>query len=361
MTIFSMVYSHDFLDVTQFGYEQYQHIVINGQIIDNMPPTNGQQPEKRYQIIKDFLNLYQRPFTMLDLGAAQGYHSLKAAWQYPDSVFVMIEGNNSAYKLAGDQLLSICKANNQLNNIIHLNKSLDIDDLTRLGECEHFDIVLALNVIHWLGNNWKQAIQSILTLGDHIIIETPPAEESKKTEEIINYLHKIGAQIIAEVPRHTASNRKAPMFLIKSEQSKILKRSTWFAPENKYEIISDIKQKKLKKWDQGTEIISPWIPGINLITFKMYQGAYPLSTTLQKNLELSKDTVHNDWAPNNFVVQGNKLTLIDFTSLGYANAPNKPTTYDRFRYMLEFIEAKTIGDIKNSFFNVVYSTRETTI
>src|SRR3990167_10755266 len=169
---FIYVNTYDFLDVTKYGYEQYQYVVVNGHVLLNMPPTNGQQPEKRYEILEQFLKLYKRPFTMLDIGAAQGYHSLRAAWDYPDSVFVMIEGNNPSYPLSGDQLLSICKCNTKLDNIIHLNKPIYINDLIELGKCEHFDVVLALNIIHWLGSDYKQVIEALLTLGDHIIIET---------------------------------------------------------------------------------------------------------------------------------------------------------------------------------------------
>lgn len=349
--------AHNFLDVTKHGYEQYQHIVINGKIVENMPPTHGQQPEKRYEVIKKTLDLYKRPFTMLDLGAAQGYHSLKAAWQYPQSVFVMVEGNNSVYRMAGDQLLSICKANDRLSNIIHLNKSLYIDDLAQMGKCEHFDVVLALNVIHWLGNDWKRAIHALLTLGDNIIIETPPAQQSAKTKDIISYLYSIGAELIAEVPRHTDAKNKAPMFLIKSTKAQTLTQSTWFSAKGPYEIISDFHNKKLKKRDKGTDVITDWLPGINFITFKMYQGEYPTAQTLKNEIELLKDTPHNDWAPNNIIVQGNKLTLIDHNTSFFAQAATKPTTYRRLFYMLKFADAKKPDDIKKLFYSIIGSTR----
>lgn len=349
--------AHNFLDVTKHGYEQYQHIVINGKIVENMPPTHGQQPEKRYEVIKKTLDLYERPFTMLDLGAAQGYHSLKAAWQYPQSVFVMIEGNNSVYRMAGDQLLSICKANDRLHNIIHLNKSLYIDDLAQMGKCEHFDVVLALNVIHWLGNDWKNAIKALLTLGDNIIIETPPAQQSAKTKDIITYLYSIGAELIAEVPRHTDAKNKAPMFLLKSTKSQTLTQSTWFSRKGPYEIISDFKHKKLKKKDKGIDLTTDWLPGINFITFKMYQGEYPSVQTLKNEIESLKNVPHNDWAPNNIIVQGNKLALIDHNSSFFAQAASKPTTYQRLFYMLKFVDAKKPDDIKKIFNSIIGSTR----
>ena len=351
----------DILDITKYGCEQYQNIVINGLVVPNMPPTNGQQPEKRYEIIKDFLNLYQRSFTMLDIGAAQGYHSLRAAWDFPNSVFVMIEGNNPSYPLSGDQLLSICKCNTKLDNIIHLNKPIYINDLIELGKCEHFDVVLALNIIHWLGSDYKQVIEALLTLGDHIIIETPPAEEGAFKENIIRCLEQeYKAQHIGWVPRHVGVDKFAPMYLIKSEKSKTLSKSTWIGKKKEYEIISDFKEKKLKKIDDTDKsvMITDWIPGINLITFKMYAGAFPLLETLKDEIDRLKDAIHNDWKPNNFVIQGNYLSLIDFNSAFCMNDSTKPETYDRFKMMLKFLEAVSPNDVKYWFGQVTSSSRE---
>lgn len=352
--------AHPLLDVTQYGYEQYQNIVINGQVVPNMPPTNGQQPEERYIVIKKILDLYERQFTMLDIGAAQGYHSLMAAWQYPESVFVMIEGNNPSYPMAGDQLLSICKCNYQLKNIIHLNKPVIVSDLQKLGACEHFDVVLALNIIHWLGDDYKQTIETLLTLGDNIIIETPPAGEGKLKKEIVKYLEEINAELLGYVPRHAIKNTFAPMYLIKSDQSKKLTQSTWIGKNYEYEIISEFKEKKLKKIDDtsGEISLTDWAPGINLITFKMYNGAYPEAETLKNEITRLKDAEHTDWNPNNFIIQGHELKLIDFNSSFCSNSITTPQTYDRLNMMLKFVEAKSDTEAEYLFWQTVGSTRK---
>lgn len=362
---FNLIAQSNLLDITQLGVEQYQNIVINGNILANMPPTNGQRPEKRYEVIKPFLQLYKRPFTMLDIGAAQGYHSLRAAWEFPDSVFVMLEGNNPAYPYQGDQLLSICKCNTELNNIIHLNKDLYLNDLIRLGECEHFDVVLVLNILHWLGDEWESAADALLYLGDNIIIETPPAHESARCKNIIQYLESLGAEKIAEVPRHVA-NKKSPMYLLKSDKAKTLKRSTWItSPEissiREYIIISDFSEKKLRKLDVThepyTEVIMPWDPGINLMTFKMYNGAYPLAETLKEALYRLKDEPHNDWRPNNFIVQGSCLKMIDYNSIYFSNEALLPTTYARYNKMLKLMEETDPKKIVALFYKIADKPR----
>lgn len=344
-------------DITKYNNELYQYVVINGKILDNIPPTNGQQPEKRYEIIDQFLDQYKRPFTMLDLGAAQGYHSLLSAWKHPESVFVMVEGNNAAYRHMGDQLLTICKHNNKLNNIVHLNKQIIISDLVSLSECEHFDVILALNVIHWLGNNWRQAVDVICSLGDNIIIETPPAVESKKAEQIINYLINKGAELIAYVPRHHTPNSKAPMFLVRNKSVRKLARPTWLVNRQSYEVESDFYKKKFKKIDAGQEVVTDWIPGINLITFKMYNGAYPLVDTLKQQITLLKDEEHTDWNPNNFIVQGNSLKMIDYNSSFCAHYATKPRLYGKFNNMLKFIEAVDRKSVEAAFWKVIRAKR----
>ena len=84
----------------------------------------------------------------------QGYYSFRTAYDY-DAVCVMAEANNPNYPQSGDQLLDLCKANSKLNNIIFLNQLFSATNLQRLSECEHFDVVLAMNVLHHFHDQWK--------------------------------------------------------------------------------------------------------------------------------------------------------------------------------------------------------------
>ena len=129
-----------FLDITKYGQEQYQDVIINGVVVKKA--SGNHDTEARYKIIREVLNNYRRPFCMLDIGASQGYFSFRAAHDY-DCVCVMIEGNNAEYPRVGSQLLDLCKANDSLENIILLNKEVVPEDLLKLGECESFSVVLA--------------------------------------------------------------------------------------------------------------------------------------------------------------------------------------------------------------------------
>lgn len=302
-----------YLDIAQLGYEQYQDIIINNQVVK---PANYEHRhcDLRYQIIKKILDKYQRPFTMLDIGASQGYYSFRTAFNY-NCVCVMIEGNNRFYPLIGSQLLDLCKANTSLKNIILLNKQIVTSDLQRLSECEHFDVVLAMNIIHWFPEKWQEIIDSILDMGDNIIIELPPKEQIPEIfEKIENYLKTKNFSILGYAPRHSNPNLNTTFYLIESYKKEII-RKTWISSrlcKNIYEITSNFSEKYLIKHINNEQSVkAPWLTGINLLTFKMYNGAYPEKKELKEKLSSIADPSHNDWMINNMILQGNKISLID--------------------------------------------------
>jgi hypothetical protein len=362
LTLFKGTSSYGYLDITKQGYEQYQDIIINGEVVQKAT-HNHQDGEARFAILDQVLQQYKRPFTMLDIGASQGYYSFKAAQKYPQSVFVMIEGNNQHYPLIGTQLLDLCKENTALNNIVLLNKAIELADLQRLGECEHFGVVVVFNIIHWF-DDWKTVTDAILNLGKNIIIETPPQEPqlpqelNTKRQQIIDYLIAQGAQTLGYVKRHT-SNTQSPIFWIQTNKH-YLERKTWLSKqklEQTHEVLSDFNKKELHKkvsYPPDTYQTTPWIPGINLLTFKMYNGTYPEPATLKEAVRKLPTNNHNDWIANNMIVAGNQLHMID--SDDPTHAPGGLDSGRRFcskfylRYDL-FFDLHDRKDIEKFFWN----------
>ena len=306
-----------------FTQKDYQDIIINGQVVKkgirNCEPT--------YQAIQKILNRYQRSLTVLDLGAAQGYFSFKIAAEY-DATTVMIE-NSINYPLHNKQLLKLCELNDSLENIIFLQTTITPENLLRLGECEHFDVILALNFIHHCMHPWKEIIDALLTLGENIIIEHPPwnddinQAEKKKRADIEEYLIAQEAEVIAEVPRHhTSAPANAKVFLIKQPKTS-LKRRHWCWPppygtdKKEHHIISTYHEKKISKTNGHAIINSEWHKGINLMTFKMLQGVFPTKAMLKNAIIQIQDFTHQDWTPSNLIVQGSNLQLIDYADFHY--------------------------------------------
>jgi hypothetical protein len=180
-------------------YFPYQDIIINNEVI-----FRGVGPDcnSRYEAISKIIAKYNRPIKILDLGASNGYFSLRIAHDF-DALCVMID--------VSDRLCNICQLNYKIPNLVYLKKELSLYDLTVLCQHEHFDVVLALNVVHHM-EPWKEILDIIFQLGDTIIIETPPANDNRVQETpsiplIEEYLlNKDGRSIIAKTPRAAAKN-----------------------------------------------------------------------------------------------------------------------------------------------------------
>lgn len=158
------------------GFIPQQHLLIHNEIV---LPAPTDECEIRYEIIKQFLDKYHRPFTLADIGACQGYYSFKGAADYKNSIFVMIEGDSDQHPFTGTILDSLCNRNN-LENIIHLNRAPHNDDMAHLSTCEHFDVVLAMHVMDRLGDDWHESAKNIISLGDNLIVEIPTIKTDMK-------------------------------------------------------------------------------------------------------------------------------------------------------------------------------------
>jgi len=115
----------------------YQDIIINNKIVKR---GRGPSCESRYQAIKKILAQFKRPITVLDIGAAEGYMSLRIANDF-DATCVMIEhpsGESAGF------LKRLCELNTNRENLVLLYKKITADELKLLSECEHFDVVIAL-------------------------------------------------------------------------------------------------------------------------------------------------------------------------------------------------------------------------
>jgi hypothetical protein len=346
-----------FLDITKYGQEQYQDIIINNIVVKKA--SGNHETEARYNIIREVLNRYRRPFCMLDIGASQGYFSFRAAHEY-DCVCVMIEGNNTEYPKVGTQLLDLCEANDSLENIILLNKEVVPEDLLKLGECESFSVVLALNIIHWFGQRWKEVADAILGLGDKIIIETPPEEKQASQEQnslrkaIEEYLIFREAKIIGRVPRHTSSKEMANIYLLETEKKR-LTRKHWLAPKtnDQYTIASNYETKTITKWPPHAHALTvcDWKPGINLITFLMYNGAYPSRAKIEAAVRDIQDPAHNDWTVNNMILQGNRVSLIDWDDPSHGLSGGRKSTPKVLRAHLHIVGLQNPDKVENYFWD----------
>jgi ubiquinone/menaquinone biosynthesis C-methylase UbiE len=206
----------------QLYYNQIQQdILINNEII----AFGTDHCASRYELIKPVLNRYHGHFSVLDVGAAQGYFSFSIARDFPDSHCVMIEANDTSYYAnPGRMLAELCKLNVHLPNIYYLNKTVNIEDMRYLNENEHFDIIMAFIVLHRMENKLKaqiEMIQCLLSLGDNIILEVANDTGVTLTSYVEFLSTKTDCQYLGEVNRHKnpASTSTGKLFWFRSNNS----------------------------------------------------------------------------------------------------------------------------------------------
>jgi SAM-dependent methyltransferase len=299
----------------------YQDTWICGQAL-----SEGERDcSTRYEYIKRFLQSYDRPITVLDIGANQGYFSFRIAEDFEDSTCVMIEGNPS--------LLEVCGYNEQIIDndegpvvympgVVFLNKRFSLQDLKTLSECEHFDVVLALNVLHhFSGVDTEELVDTVMSLGDNIIIESPPVEDIgacgqamiRSLDTVLRFYNHRSS--MGETPSHT-SKVKREMFLYKGEKTVLTKQYVG-VPDNAVSVTkvdSGFGQKYFRS--ERKNEIRPWISGINFRTFREFGGVYPDKPAVKQHLthlrESSFGTHHGDVRPWNMIINRNGIHLIDY-------------------------------------------------
>jgi hypothetical protein len=180
----------------------YQDIVIEKDIYSI--GTDLCQP--RYELIKPVLDLYDVPFSTLDLGAAQGYFSFRIAQDYPLSSCFMVESNNTSYySRHGDMLYDLCLANSHLTNITYFHKRLSLSDLEFFNQKQHFDVIMAFLVVHLMHDTLKEKIkiiESLLNLGDNLILEVANDVDVIHTAHIEYLSEHLDCTYLGEVKRH---------------------------------------------------------------------------------------------------------------------------------------------------------------
>ena len=204
---------------------------------------------KQYQAIKEILDKYKRPITVLEISPNKGFFSFVIAKEY-DSTCVMIENYNV------DDIKALCETADS-KNIILLKRELTPKRIERLSECEHFDVVI-VNSLHI--DFYEKEVEKLLKLGDYLFIKV----ENCKTE--------LGDFLIKNQGKMVFQDVFCKIYCFKKNK-KDLKRAYWhrsifftrkYFVESSFDSKFFIKKKKKYVWEKG----------INLTTFKALDGIY---------------------------------------------------------------------------------------
>src|SRR5579862_2823664 len=244
-----------------------------------------------YDAIKQFLGNYQRPITILELGPAGHAYSFQIVQDF-DATCVMISDDVS------DALFARCVAELP-DRIVLLKRRLTLPEVVKLSECEHFDVVLVLNGLGFIWDEENEfhghkMLEKIIELGDHCFI----AFDAR----CVNIENHVASFLPGALATVGVVDQKT--IILHSKPKKRIWRTQWNKSSrlryNVYDIASSFTQKTLcKKQFMKT---TPWIQGINLVTFKMLNGVYPQKDQIIEGVEVWRGLKHNDIAMCNFVV-----------------------------------------------------------
>lgn len=254
--------------------------------------------EEATEYIKTFLTQYSRPITFLELGVESRYTGALAAQR--DAVGVMYSMRASVGKMIAHKL-----AATQLSNIVVLNSDqFGTHELETIGRCEHFDVSI-IDEETFLGFSIAQALPHLLHLGDYLfcIVSAETAELILKTAQ---------EMAIAVIIDDIANSNKKICRCDSLKKGLDIARWNMYGVHSsnytRYTICSSFSSKTLRKSSTHT----PWIPGINMVTFIGCRGILPTDDDIMRMINRMKKIEHNDLVLGNMIVQGNTLALIDF-------------------------------------------------
>ena len=295
--------------------DTYNDIRINGKTLS----LGYRNSEKRYSEIFKFCKKFNRPISVLDLGAAEGYFTFRLAEDF-DGVFVAVESNPER------KLLELCKKNND-HKVLLLNKQMNLKNLKNIKEVQHFDIVLALNIVHHFDEPFQDVLETLVSMSSFCFLEHPNSLENESTKNSQRLdtekldLEKFKPILLNKNPSGLGNslNKKLErnLWLLQNTQSKTIDRG-WrgaskyteeFGPGNQISIKSNFDEINV---DYGLrDEKRNWIQGIDLRTFLEYNGVYPTNEKIINLIDNLKIENAKDLGPHNLILNGECLFLID--------------------------------------------------
>jgi len=295
--------------------DTYNDVRISGETVS----SGYRNSEKRYDEIFQFCKKFNRPISVLDLGAAEGYFTFRLSEDF-SGVFVAVENNPQR------KLLELCIKNNN-HNILLLDKQMNLKHLKHLKEVQHFDIVLALNIIHHFDEPFQDVLETLVSMSSFCFMEHPNSLEDNstknshrlKTEKL--KLEKFKPKLLNKNQSGLGnfSNQKLErdMWLLENTKSKTIDRG-WrgsskyneqFGPNTEINIKSNFDEINVDY--SLREEKRNWIHGIDLRTFLENNGVYPTNDEIIDLIDTMNVDDAQDLGPHNLILNGKQLFPID--------------------------------------------------
>ena len=295
--------------------DTYNDIRIKGETIS----SGYRNSEKRYDEIFKFCKKFNRPISVLDLGAAEGYFTFRLSEDF-SGVFIAVENNPER------KLLELCIKNND-HKVLLLDKQMNLKNLKSLKEVQHFDIVLALNIIHHFDEPFQDVLDTLVSMSSFCFMEHPNSLENESTKnsqrleaEKLN-LNSFDPVLLNKTQSGLGNsfNQKLErnLWLLKNTKLKTIDRgwrgaskySESFGPGNHISIKSNFDKIDIDYSLRDEN--RTWIQGIDLRTFLENNGVYPTNDEIINLIDDLEIKNARDLGPHNLILNGERLFVID--------------------------------------------------
>ena len=303
------------LEFETFPIDTYNDIRIKGKTLS----SGYRNSERRYEEIFKFCKKFNRPISVLDLGAAEGYFTFRLAEDF-SGVFVAVESNSER------KLLELCIKNNN-HKVLLLDKQMNLKNLKNIKEVQHFDIVLALNIIHHFDEPFQNVLDTLVSMSSFCFLEHPHPLENDSTKNSQRLeIEKLNLDSFEPVLLNknesgigNSFNQKLErnLWLLKNTHSKTIDRG-WRCASTYNEMFGSGNHICIKSNFDKIDIDyglrdenRTWIQGIDLRTFLENNGVYPTNDEIIKLIDNLTINNAKDLGPHNLILNGERLFVID--------------------------------------------------
>lgn len=178
----------------------YQDIWLNGKLIEK----GERECEQRYSVIKSYLDTVQ-PKSILDIGANMCYFGIRLSEDFDCSVMAFEFHQYEKRKAIVDQQKG--------ERITFIKKKLKFKNIEGLP---HFDVILALSVLHHVQEPIGAWISRLKYKCDHLIIEHAE-NDSKRPAIRTGYVLPDGYEVIGHGDSHLREGFKRKILVYASQ------------------------------------------------------------------------------------------------------------------------------------------------
>jgi hypothetical protein len=179
----------------------YEDTWCNGKLVS----SGIRQCGDRYNIVKGFCESI-KPVSVLDIGANMCYFGLRLIEDFNCSVMAF---EYDHFYMRMDNVRK-----NKTDKLMLLERKLSLPDLAILKNCCHFDIVLAMSVLHHLPGDTQEWISAMRGIGDYVIAEFA-LDDSKRPNVRKNYFIPSDAIKIGSAKSHLLDGFNRPIVVMK--------------------------------------------------------------------------------------------------------------------------------------------------